>query len=1268
MRGKVLKSLHKTVFMRLVFGMLTGILLLQIGGIQIIRTALFASSDGHMLLFFDGATIPSGWSCISCAPTDDFYQRFIRGSDQYGATGGSANHTHSYNDSISGSNQAPVSESTGSGTVVSNAHTHTLNTSLGNASNLPSYRQLRVIRHDTNGEPALIPEGAIAIFDSASMPNSDWTQYSTQNNLYIRAEDTVGSTGGSNTHSHNITTTIGTASGGNHRVRGAPTQVSAATTTHSHTASGSTSSVDIQPPYIEAVLGRATTDTTVPVNILTMWDDEQPTGWQLRSDTSDPFYQRFIKPSTSFGSTGGSASHNHTTTTITTSGPTATTNANSDVPVGGASGSHTHTITLENYSTENHLPPYIEVIIAKKQQPASLTQSSYRWYRNVNSTDVGLSLAAQDTSATSIGLPFRLRITISISSENLGVSGESLKLQVAQQVGTCDTSFSGETYSDVSTSSGEIRFYNNAAPDNGDALTPNLNDPDPGSGNSQPQTYIENNPFTNTQGSVTIGDYATWDFALFDHSAPPDTTYCFRVVYAGGNTLNSYSVIPEITTDDGNGNMILLFDGATVPDDWSCISCNPGEPYYQRFARGAPTYGSTGGSETHNHTADGSVNNTTSSAGNNAAGSQVSELNHTHTITPQLSSANHLPPYRQLKYIRYDLSGSPTTLPEGVIALFDDTAPTGWTRYSAQDNLFIRGEASIVGGGSATHTHNLTGTMSTASGGTTTDGGGGGTSSAAAPNHTHTISGTSPSSNHLPPYIDTILAKLDSDAALPAGIITFWDGSPPNSWDNLSETSQPFHHRFVRGATSYGATGGSGTHTHSNHTITSSTPSASLSSRSSGGGADAAHTHNVSISNVSTESNLPPYIDTVIAQQPVPNTPPNAPTALDQYRVTLNNQIALGGYTNETQVEFRASLSDPDDPDSLQLCVEVQPLASSFTNNEQGCGTPVAYSGSPVSGSVIISGLANTQEYHWQARTKDGTGTYSSWVSYGVNTESERDFAIDTIPPSGTVYDGDILGIDQDFNNGSLSTLSANWDIDSGFSGLSDYEYSVGTTPGSTNIQSWQSAGTNTEITASGLNLGTSEAYYVNIRTTDNAGNQSIISSDGQLVAPSLTFSVSLSEISFDTPNSGNNYSVTESIDLETSTNARNGYQIRARATDLLTNQSNQTLIMFDGGSYSSPAEWLSGNTGFGYSSSDTFVNGSNRFQDDPCLGGGSPPCFAPYSTTSEGDIVADNSGPITGAPVLNELFTILNRVSIDTSQSAGTYRTTVIYSILAQY
>ncbi|MFC1780073.1 glycine-rich domain-containing protein [Patescibacteria group bacterium] len=189
----------------------------------------------------------------------------------------------------------------------------------------------------------------------------------------------------------------------------------------------------------------------------------------------------------------------------------------------------------------------------------------------------------------------------------------------------------------------------------------------------------------------------------------------------------------------------------------------------------------------------------------------------------------------------------------------------------------------------------------------------------------------------------------------------------------------------------------------------------------------------------------------------VTNTAPNSPTNLAQTQ-TDDTNIVVADWTDETSVKFTASASDTDNPDTLQLCIEIDQLGTGFSDTEDSCGTGVAYSGSPVAVNHTIGSLTQGQEYHWQARVKDAASEYSSWVSFSSNTESERDVGIDnTGPGTGNVYDGSTIGSDADQNDGSLTIVESNWaNISDSQSGISKYQYAIGTTSGGTDIVNWK--------------------------------------------------------------------------------------------------------------------------------------------------------------------------------------------------------------------
>ena len=195
----------------------------------------------------------------------------------------------------------------------------------------------------------------------------------------------------------------------------------------------------------------------------------------------------------------------------------------------------------------------------------TFNQSAYRLFNNLDSTDVGTALAAQDTAATlgSTGAAFRLRMLLHIGANQLDVSGQTFKLQFAQQSGTCDTDFVDETYADV-TAATVIAYNDNATPADDAALTANANDPTHGTDTIVNQTYEELNNFTNSVAVIPSGQDGKWDFSLKDNGAATSTAYCFRAVKSDSTLLDTYTVIPQITTASAAVVSVSVSDGVVT--------------------------------------------------------------------------------------------------------------------------------------------------------------------------------------------------------------------------------------------------------------------------------------------------------------------------------------------------------------------------------------------------------------------------------------------------------------------------------------------------------------------------------------------------------------------------------------------------------------------------------------------------------------------------------------------------------------------------------
>jgi len=360
------------------------------------------------------------------------------------------------------------------------------------------------------------------------------------------------------------------------------------------------------------------------------------------------------------------------------------------------------------------------------------------------------------------------------------------------------------------------------------------------------------------------------------HSADLDVCYNIDAYGYGDNyTCTNSSEIYNFTTFanqfkifEQNTSMILFFDGETIPDDWTCISCDSGDTFFERFPMASNTYGVTGGNLEHNHTM--SIDSFSAPSGiishNLAVGVNASSDTHTHNISEQrVSNESNIPLSKGLKIIQYDL-GIPTIIPAGAIAMFNDTIPIGWSLYTENDGYYIIGNSTNSTIGSLNHTHEVNITTSNTSS-YSNIGIKSGTYNQIT--HTHTGTGNSDIYENLPSYIEVILASADSDIEITSGLIAMFNSNETyDNYEILSNSGGDFYNKFIVGnSTYYGNDGGSLTHQHSNIEITLSEPSTTNSNGWITGDtvnvSIGTHTHNLNIS-YSNESYLPPYTTVIV--------------------------------------------------------------------------------------------------------------------------------------------------------------------------------------------------------------------------------------------------------------------------------------------------------------------------------------------------------------------------------------------------------------------
>jgi len=564
------------------------------------RWQIASDATGSMIVFWtSGASIPANWTCISCTSTSTFYQRFPKGGATYGTNGGTATTTHTANGSVNASTVANAENNAGSFvSIVSHSHTYT--PTIASTTTLPAYRQLRVIQSNNAGDPGTIPAGAILIFDG-TLP-AGWSQYAPLDNRYPRGENTIVSAG-TNTHTHSVTGTTSAASGSTYNSRTGGTQVTAASLTHTHSVSSSTPAVSQEPPFIEVIFATSSVATTTPVNAIALWSDTPPAGWLDRSSTSEkPFYNKYIKGASTYGTVGGAETHTHADMAITSSQAVGTDNARTGSA--GAGSTHTHVTDVTSFSTASNTPPYVTAIIAKFYGYIPIyDQTAFRWYVNNNATlptdpwPVGavdlLENEPIDVSQIPVSNGEVIRLRMGLTVSNSTTTGESFKLQFGTTTALCTAVSTWSNVGQLASSTAWIG-YNNATPVDGATLSSSVL-----SATDVLESYEELNPTVTLPNVLGIGQDGEWDFVLQQNNAEAGTNYCFRMVESDGTELFAYTMYPMLVTNSAPSSPTLskLFDNekvaSTTPEfEFTTSDAESNEVSYQIQIDDDRTFGS----------------------------------------------------------------------------------------------------------------------------------------------------------------------------------------------------------------------------------------------------------------------------------------------------------------------------------------------------------------------------------------------------------------------------------------------------------------------------------------------------------------------------------------------------------------------------------------------------------------------------------------------------------------------------------------------------
>jgi hypothetical protein len=147
--------------------------------------------------------------------------------------------------------------------------------------------------------------------------------------------------------------------------------------------------------------------------------------------------------------------------------------------------------------------------------------------------------------------------------------------------------------------------------------------------------------------------------------------------------------------------------------------------------------------------------------------------------------------------------------------------------------------------------------------------------------------------------------------------------------------------------------------------------------------------------------------------------------------------------------------------------------------------------------TVTKAGLTLTvgQAYYFSVKAVNGAGLT------GSATNSNGQTVVDITAPSAPPAVRDGTGADISTTN-STTQLSANWDASTDAeSGISGYQYAIGTTAGGTQTVTWTSLGNVTTVTKAGLTLTVGQTYYFSVKAVNGAGlTGNATNSNGQTV------------------------------------------------------------------------------------------------------------------------------------------------------------------------
>src|SRR3989338_3347727 len=362
------------------------------------QTTLSFYDPPNMIVFFNNtdASIPTGWTCISCTSSDPFFARYPLGNSSYGGTGCADTHNHTASASAPSSTASTINayDLTATTSVAADLHVHELNQSgVINATNIPSTYTLQMIEFNA-GIPEELPAQAIIILKTTTIP-SGFTLFNASDNRTLRGNDSFGNTYGVDTHTHSFVINSTNGSLTVSTLRSGTAASSPPLHTHSSGVE-TTNTLSHVSPFISVVLVQVNSNNTrLPDGMIALFNATPGGNWVVQSD----FYNRtMLGNSSGYRGTGGVESHTPDNQTVTLPAGNTVANIDSAPNEEGAETDHTHTIGI-NFSTGTNIPEYTSVIVANLTDRTAPTGANTSVNVSITdpSTNICVNATAHDT-------------------------------------------------------------------------------------------------------------------------------------------------------------------------------------------------------------------------------------------------------------------------------------------------------------------------------------------------------------------------------------------------------------------------------------------------------------------------------------------------------------------------------------------------------------------------------------------------------------------------------------------------------------------------------------------------------------------------------------------------------------------------------------------------------------------------------------------------------------------------------------------------------